>query len=225
MTAIVLGFFGLLTGIAWPLVLLTISIAYKPEILLFLPNLFALFLRSRKVKIAGVMEVEIDAAEQQQKAADLIKIDADSSTVKLKEIPGLVRTAAIARLERDLHTRLKDITPDTDPVDVLVRNLAQARLEAAFGFIYAGIFGSQIARLIALEARRRVPTDEAHKFYLEIETKYPEVYAGYGFAGWIGFLKHHGLVTQVGDDITITDFGDDFLEWLRATRLSVNKPW
>ena len=118
--------------------------------------------RKFKIELPGGFKMEVDAAEQQQKAADLVKVDSDSGTIELKEIPGPVRTAAIAALERELHVRLKSIT--ADPVDVLVRNLAQARLEAAFGFIYAGIFGSQIAGLMELGARRKVPTDEAYKF-------------------------------------------------------------
>lgn len=223
MTVIVLGFFDLLKGLAWQLVVLVIALGYKPEILSFLPNVLALLLRSRKVKIAGVVELEVDAAEQQQRAGDLVKVDSDSGTVTLKEIPGLVRTAAITRLELDLHEKLKGITPGTQPVDVLVRNLAQARLEAAFGFIYAGIFGSQIAGLISLEARRKVHNDEAHKYFLEVEQKFPEVYTDYGFSGWLGFLKNHGLIVQTNDDVSISDFGDDFLRWLRATRLSISK--
>lgn len=225
MTAIVLGFFGLLKGLAWPVVVLVIALGYKPEVLSFLPKLLALLLRSRKVKIAGVLELEVDAAEQQQRAGDLVKVDTDPGTVTLKDIPGLVRTTAIARLELELHEKLKSITPGTEPVDVLVRNLAQARLEAAFGFIYAGIFGSQIAGLISLEARRKVSNDEAHRYFLEVDQRFPQVYADYGFAGWLGFLKNHGLIAQAGDDVAVTDFGDDFLLWLRATRLSIAKPY
>jgi hypothetical protein len=143
--------------------------------------------------------------------------------LRIEDLP--IRESPIFRLSRIRPQGLVNVV-GADKVDVLVRNLAQARLEAAFGFIYAGIFGSQIAGLIQLQARRKVSIDEAHKFYLEAAAqKYPEVYAEYGFPGWLGFLKNHGLITQSDEDVAITDFGDDFVTWLRATRLNVNKAW
>jgi hypothetical protein len=221
-TAVILGFFGLLKAVAWPFVVLLVARSFKPEILSFLPGLNALLLRSRKVNVAGILQLEVDAAEQQQKAAD-VRATTTSDSVELREIPGLSRTKAIETLERNIHGQLKNVTED--PVHVLVRNLAQARLEAAFGFIYAGIFGSQILGLIHLEARRKVSTDEVYRFYQEVEAKYPEIYQGYGFAGWLGFLKTHGLTAQKDTDVLITPFGDDFLKWLQATSLSIKKPW
>jgi hypothetical protein len=122
--------------LAWPLVFGWIVVTFKPEIVSFLPSALQ---RKFKVAVAGVVTVEMDALEQQQKI--IPRLEAEGA-IELKEIPGLPRTPAIANLERQLHTRLKNIT--ADPVDVLIRNLAQARLEAWFGKIYASIFGSQI---------------------------------------------------------------------------------
>jgi hypothetical protein len=221
-TPIILGLFSLVKGLAWPIVTLFVAISFKPEALSLVLQVTGLISRVRKLEVPG-FKIEADAAEQQQKAADLARSNLDSGSIALKDIPGLTRTEAIANIEREIFERLKSIT--AEPVDVLVRNLAQARLEAAFGFIYAGIFGSQIRGLIALEARRKIPTDEAFRFYKEIEAQYPEIYAGYGFVGWIGFVKSRGLVAQVADDVAITAFGDDFLRWLQATQLTINKPY
>jgi hypothetical protein len=106
-----------------------------------------------------------------------------------------------------------------------VRNLAQARLEARFGYIYAGIFASQIKELIELSARRELPAEEAYRFYLEYERQFPEIYEDYGFPGWLNFMINHGLICQQGSKVEITDFGDDFLKWLKSTQLTINKPW
>lgn len=203
--------------LAWPLVFGWLAVAYKPELLSFLP---AALQRKIKLAVAGVVTVEMDALEQQPKTDT--KMEAESGTVELKEIPGLTRTPAMARLERQLHAQLKNVT--AEPVDVLVRNLAQARLEAMFGNIYARIFGSQIRGLKELKARRKVPTADAVAFYAEYEKANPEFYKGYGFPGWIGFLKNTGLITQNTDDVVITEVGDDFLTWLDAVKLTPNKP-
>jgi hypothetical protein len=106
---------------------------------------------------------------------------------------------------------------------LLIRNLAQARLEAQFGKIYAVIFGSQIHGLVELKARRKIPTAQALAYYQEYEKANPEMYRGYGFAGWIGFLRNTGLITQTDDDVVITEVGDDFLSWLDASKLSPNR--
>lgn len=223
MSAIILGIFGLLKGLAWPLTVLLIVKTLKPEILSLLPDPVAWLRRSRKLKVAGLLEIEVDAAGQQQKTLETASATIVSGNVELREIPGLTRTEAIAELERNLHFQLKSVT--AEPVDVLVRNLAQALLEAAFGLIYAGIFGSQIEALIALEGRRVVTNDEIHKFYLKFEQKFPEVYQTYGFSGWLGFMKTNGLIVQQDVHIKITAYGDDFLGWLRAKQLSIKRPW
>jgi hypothetical protein len=206
-----------LAHLAWPFVFWWLAVVYKPEILLFLPSALQ---RKFKLAVAGVVTVEMDALEQQPKIAS--KIEAESGVIELKEIPGLTRTPAMARLELELHAQLKNIT--AEPVDVLVRNLAQARLEAAFGKIYARIFGSQIQGLIELRARRKVSTADSIGFYEQYEKANPEFYKGYGFPGWIGFLRNTGLITQTTDDVVITEQGDDFLIWLEATKLPPNKP-
>jgi hypothetical protein len=206
-----------IVGLAWPFVALILALAYKPEIL----SLKALLSRLKKLKLWQV-EVEVDPVLQ-QKAAEVVAA-ASPTSIELKELPGLGRTAAMGTLERELHANLKAI-PENHQTDVLIRNLAQARLEATFGIIYAGIFGSQIMGLTALEARRTIPASEAYAFYQEFEKKYPEIYNRYGFPGWLGFMKQRGLVEAVGDDIRITPLGDDFLQWLRATKLSVNKAY
>ena len=202
--------------LAWPLVFGWLVVIFKPELLSFLP---AALQRKFKVAVAGVITVEMDAVEQQQKITT--KLEAKSGAVELKEIPGLTRTPAMANLELQLHALLKNVT--ADPVDVLIRNLAQARLEAWFGKIYASIFGSQIHGLIELKARRKIPTAQVIAYYEEYEKANPELYKGYGFSGWIGFLRNTGLITQTTDDVVITDVGDDFLSWLDATKLSPNR--
>jgi hypothetical protein len=202
--------------LAWPLVFGWIVVAFKPELLSFLP---AALQRKFKLAVAGVVTVEVDALEQQQKV--IPKLEAESGTVELKEIPGLTRTPAMANIERQLHAQIKSVT--ADPVDVLIRNLAQARLEAWFGKVYSLIFGSQIHGLVELKARRKIPTAQAIAYYQEYEKANPEMYKGYGFAGWIGFLRNAGLITQTDDDVVITEVGDDFLSWLDASKLSPNR--
>jgi hypothetical protein len=89
-----------LANLLWPIAVVVIAVGYKPELMSFLPEALR---RKWKVKALGV-EVEVDAAAEQQKTADIVRVK--NGKIELKEIPGLVRTNAIANLERDLHARL-----------------------------------------------------------------------------------------------------------------------
>jgi len=204
-------------ALAWPVAVLIVALSYKRELMVFLPPALK---RKFKIELPGPLKLEIDAADQQATAVAKV----NENQIQLKEIPGLTRTVAISSLEVELHKKLKEISENSQ-IDILIRNLAQARLESIFGLIYAVIFGSQITGLLELGARRKVPTKDAHEFCVKFEEKFPEVYAGYGFPGWLGFLKSNGLINHEEDNVIITPFGDDFLAWLRANRLSTNKPW
>jgi hypothetical protein len=114
--------------------------------------------------------------------------------------------------------------PSDKAIGLLVRNLAQARLEARFGLIYAQIFGTQIRGLEALSARRTVSNAEALAFYEEATAAEREFYEGYGFTGWLNFLKFHVLIEQDNERVAITDLGDDFLLWLLGAPVPKTKP-
>jgi len=147
-----------LKGLWWPLAAVIIAVVYKAEIRSLLPRL-------RK---AGPTGVEFDPADAQKASA------ADVATAtepgKLKEFPGIIRTPAIERVERQLHTALANVNVKAEEKpDLLVRLLAQAQLEATFERTYNVIFGSQILLLRRLNERGRVTIDEAREFFRAFE--------------------------------------------------------
>lgn len=208
---------------AWPLAILLLALIFEcPVRHFFVKHLPGLLQRVGKVS-AGSASIELNPANAVERQKDAEKAAGSKSPgdVQLKEIPGTTRSPAIAALEREIHTNLERI-PD-NKIDVLVRALAQSRLEGLFSTVYGGIFGSQIAGLMALQARRRVTAKEAYEFYKPYEEKHPEVYKSYGFRGWLTYLLGHQLISQQGEDILITEIGDDFLGWMLARNLSQNK--
>lgn len=225
---IFLGVLDVLKHWAWPLVVLFFGWRYKAEILESKPALREFFTRVRKVE-AGPTGVKAELAElaaavqQTATSAVVAEVKAEEGSIELKELPGLPRTQAMGKLEKELHANLRAF-PEDQRIDLLVRNLAQSRLEAAFALTYHAIFGSQIEGLIQLRARRKVVNDEAYAFYQPYEQQYPDVYKGYGFGGWLNFLTSKGLVKQEADGVlSITDEGDDFLKWMEARKLSSKK--
>ena len=198
---------------AWPLAVFVIALLYKKAIF----TLFrALLEKSFSFELPGGFKISTKGADQQT-------AEASSVPTKLREFPDVRRTPAIEKLEQELLSRIAAVE-EKDRVDVLALNLAAARLGAAFGEIYALIFGSQIFGLFELEKRSQVTNEEANAFFIEYAAKrFPLIYQNYGFSDWLRFLISYNLIEQNQSHITITDIGRDFLIWLRQTRLPTEK--
>jgi hypothetical protein len=208
---LLVAYFDLLKGIAWPLAVIIIAVVFKNDIRAILP-------RMRKAGPAGI---ELDPAEQQRAASTAVATSTPPG--ELRALPGYIRSEPIAAIERSLHAALQQV-PEGDRIDVLVRELAQARLERVFERIYNLIFGSQILGLRRLNERPSVTIDEARAFFEEFRQANPDAYGSIGFEEWLGFLLNQGLVTRDGSSIAITDLGRDFLFYLAANRLPEGKP-
>ena len=178
----------------WPVAAVIIAAVYKVEIRALVPRL----------RRAGPTGVEFDPAGQQQAAVTAANNPAPG---QLRQFPGMVRTPAIARIERLLHTQLAALTnmSDEEKRDFLIRVLAQAQLEATFERIYNMIFGSQIVALRRLNEMGRVSVEDARAFFEPYTSQYPLIYNAYSFDQWAEFLKTIGLVVQSENFFEITD--------------------
>jgi hypothetical protein len=199
-----LAIVDLLKGIAWPL-------AIFGSALLFKSDLRALFPRLRK---AGPSGVEFDPVATQQRAAS----NAPAQAGQLRELPGFPRTKAIEAMERKFHAELAHIA-EAGRTDLLVRLLAQSRLEANFGYIYGTIFGSQLKSLRRMEPSGAISESEAKEIFDTARAQFAQL-DEYGFGGWMGFLLSQGLVIRKDSGFSLTDVGSDFLRYLSAMRLS-----
>jgi hypothetical protein len=202
-------FFDLLKGIAWPVAVVIVAVAFRTDIKALLP----------RIRRAGPSGVEFDPAAQQNSAAE----SRSAAASVLQPLPGLDRTPTIEALEKHLLQALA-VVDESKKVALLVRLLAQARLEHAFALIYNSIFGSQIAFLRYLEKTVRASQSDAQSYMETAKARAPELYGNYGFGGWMSFLVSQGLVDVANEELTITGFGRDFLLYLSARKLSETKP-
>ncbi len=82
-----LGVLDLVKGLAWPFVVLLLALMFRTEPHSFVEGMLKRF---REGKFWGVeIEIEVDAADQQQKTGALAKSDVTAGTIELKEFPGL----------------------------------------------------------------------------------------------------------------------------------------
>lgn len=213
---LVKAFVEVVKAAAWPAVLLIVALTYKGQLTAILPSVMR-----RKIEFEGLgFKAKIDATEQQQAAAE------NPATEKLPTAQSLDPSPreAVNVIEVKLTQDLKGIEADKKEA-ILLRALAQSRLEAGHEFTYNRIFGSQIAGLKRLNEVGRVTIDDARQFFNNSAENYPEIIRrSYTFEIWLGFLLGNELIKQYGSLLEITEYGRDFLSYLIHRRLSEIKP-
>jgi hypothetical protein len=199
--------------LAWPAAMFGIAWLYKTEI----TTLFKAVLgKNLSVELPGGIKMSVKGADQQ-------KAEASSIPAKLREFPKVESTLAIDTLKRELLKQTEEFEQEKK-VEILAFNLAEARLNASFGLIYALIFGSQIFGLVELKRLSQVTNKEANEFFIEYAAKrFPLFYENYTFSNWLHFLASNNLIEQDESHIRITAIGRDFLLWLEKTRLPMDK--
>lgn len=204
-----------LAQIAWPIAFVTLGVIFKAEFRSFLASLGK---RGWSFKTPGGFEATVADAGQQQLASD------NPAAEKLPEKPTFDSSPrpAVNIIEARIRSELDSVEPGKKEA-VLLRALAQSRLEGGHEFTYNRIFGSQILALKRLNEAGRVTLDDALEFFKPYAEQFPTVYRSYGFDGWFGFLKNNALVQQNCDIIEITPFGRDFLIYITEKRLTENK--
>ena len=113
--------------------------------------------------------------------------------------------------------------PHYQQVDVLVTQLAEARIAARFQDIYFTIFGSQHAFLRRLNSQTGsgAMTRMASQSFLQelAATSAPVAQANHDFNQWLAYLASQGFVNVGIDSISITNSGQDFLVWITRRQL------
>lgn len=194
----------LIASLAWPSIVATGGYYYREEIR-------GLFKRVQKIGLGGA-QFETTPAQVPT------TVEKNIVSNQLRDV-GLARTPFMSEVERRLLADL-DSTPDEKRLPLLVRLLAQARIELACERIYSIIFGSQIRGLRELEkAGGQVPIKDAQEFFGSVKTEFPEFYDKIDFWDWISYLTRSDLVVTSTEDVELTPFGRDFLLYLAARGL------
>jgi len=210
-----------LKAIAWPLAAVIIATIIAPKLKGLIDSL-----ASRDVELKGPgFEARMSAVKQQEGGDNPASGNAlAGEQTDMAPAPSASPRQAVALIEGNIRNELGSVDP-TKKEQILIRALAESRLQAGHEFTYNRIFGSQIAALKRVNEKGSATVDEVLDFFKPIAEKFPQIYNGYGFEGWFSFLKTNSLVEQVGDSIRITAFGRDFLLYLTNTPLTELKPF
>jgi len=112
-----------------------------------------------------------------------------------------------------------------EAVPVLVRYVASLKIAFDFEIIYGLIFGSQLNLLNYLNTQSMgQPAEALRTFYTLAASQYPQIYSGYTFEQWLGFLKDQILLREDAGRLQVTIRGREFLAYLTRMGRAHNKP-
>lgn len=129
---------------------------------------------------------------------------------------------------RDLEAKLRDGLDDYNlemHIDLLLRNLAQARIKRAFESVYAEIFDSQMKGLIELRnASGTIDRADAEQDFAQVKLKFPDAFGSASFDQWFNYAQRNLLAQETHGKIVLTQVGRDFLEFVQAYKVGIVRP-
>lgn len=190
----------LVKGVAWPLALFMVVWIFRQEIKKRIPYL----------KSAGKDGVEFADPEGQpseQKEIGLLN-EPEHPLLTVKPVEEMLQKSA-AELKDELV------------VPKLIRALAVSQLERRFEHIFSWVFQSQINFLLGLD-EVGLPHAVVAAYYKDIvQPLSPERYGEFDVDEWLKFLFDQELIEWREDRIWRTDYGTDFLKFIRAYKMNI----
>jgi hypothetical protein len=144
----------------------------------------------------------------------------------LQQAMDITVPASVREREEAIRVVLRNLTgPESQKINVLVRNLAVYQAMYCAEMIYRTIFGSQIALLRQLNlTSAKTPADVKSYYYEIAKAQFPALYADYSFEQWVGYLTSWKLIAVTdGGRFSITEGGREFLKWMTDARATEDK--
>jgi len=187
----------LLIGLAWPGSVVLLGYFFRKEISSKLAD----------VETAGPGGVTFHKQQQPK---------ADAMTTEL--IPHGTLTPFQKVIEDSIIKDL-DAIADDKKMPILIAQLALAKIDRFFEYVYANIFGTQVHGLQQLrDAGGTVTLVRAEQFFDEVKAKFPEFYVNITFAQWFRYLEINRFAVIEAANVKLTDMGTDFLQFVAAQK-------
>lgn len=196
-----------------------LAVASVPASVIFLALRFETEIKSkfRDLKEIGMAGAKAAFADQNAPTPKDL-----SAPAVLTSLPAPTPTVSV--IENNLRAALADYNPDKH-IDLLLRNLAQARVERGFEYVHSEIFDSQVKGLRELQsAGGTIARVEAERYFEQVQAKFPEAFANTTFEHWFAFVHRNLLADEHNGQIVLTDVGRDFLEFVQNYKAGVVRP-
>jgi len=124
------------------------------------------------------------------------------------------------KIKEDLQ--LRNVTNSDEKVEVLIHQLAAARVLTWFEKTYYTLFGTQIALLKSLNETPEGLSKHflSSSYFGTIKNKYPKEFSSWSVDNYLNFLITSNLILQENNKWFITVVGREFLTWLTKSGYS-----
>jgi hypothetical protein len=199
------AFFNFLASAVWPALVLYFLCKFEPEI------------RSKLHSLKKATKDDLVFADQ-----NALQASDPSTPAALTSMPEPLPTI------RDLEAKLRDGLGDyiaEKHVDLLLRDLAQARIERAFESVYAEIFDSQVKGLFELRnSGGSIDRADAAQYFERVKLKFPDAFGSNNFDRWFAYVERNLLARATEGKIVLTPVGRHFLEFVQAYKVGILRP-
>jgi len=179
-------------------------------LLLFRPQLKAMLERSKKIGPSGWEGQEppqLPAPPKEDQSAQEFFRSFENALVREHE----------ERIRTDMSARKLETPADREKA--LLKSLALTQIGTRFELAYRGVYASQLALLVHLNAHPDgLPASALQSFYEDAAKAFPFLYENYSFDGYLSFLESYGLITRVHDMVHMSLAGREFLKYIVDTR-------
>jgi hypothetical protein len=202
--------FDLLARLAWPLTTILLAFAFRKSIVTFLDNIIELKLGAARIKARRPQPPGTGGPPD---APETPRIAAASNDPFLQPVITHLRNSPdLAGL------------PAEQQVEKLLVNAAQWSVAWYFERIYQLIYGSQIRALQALNSASPSVLEFIRVDYDIAAAVNKQLYDRYPFESWLQFITSWGLVASDATTAGITPLGRQFLQYVAAQGLTLDKP-
>ena len=207
-------FVELFRSLAWPLLIAWALWYFRSEIRKLL---------SREFEV-GLKGVRVGPPAQEATQVTDIAVDR-LPTSTAQQVPPFIQTISGDQLGPVIDAFSKTAPPnssDADKARYFLVTAAALHIQLQHERHYIAMFGSQIALLKRLNEVGPIglSIDMAQLIYNEAARNYPDIYKSYSFEQWLNFLLHTGLVMRQENKLTITPYGNGFLQYIVLRQLS-----
>lgn len=142
------------------------------------------------------------------------------------ELTSLPVTATVLDREKTIKTNLQsfNIKDDSKKIEILIRAVADSRIQIEFTYLAYTILGSQIFLLMHLSGTsQEIDLSQAEEIFKKAQESFPTMHANRTVNDWLKYLITTNLIIQTDNKIKITQYGTDFLKHLADAHLGFER--
>jgi hypothetical protein len=170
-------------------------------------------------RIRGIGKDGVDLSDSQPKVQENPALDV---AVPLeKQLDAMAVSPLQIQREQNIYTELakRNLAQDSDKVKLLVRALAGVGLNAEFERMATAIYGTQLQLMVVVNGSNDgMKLAEVKEWYLGKVQPQNEDLQGVPFDIYFGYLTRNSLVAVNGENVHVTGYGNEFMQYLVRTR-------